>query len=120
MTELLNSKFADTAPALIGVIAILMILIPFVYRLSQRQERIMDRQADAVTGLAGAIDRMKTEDDSRRDRHYQVLHGLAEQCNRSHVAHDAALVRHDEKLDRILDGHRRIEDTLMGKVRGGR
>jgi len=112
MTELLNSRLADTAPALIGVAAILMILLPFVYRLSQRQERIMDRQADAVTGLALAIDRMKTEDDARRDRHYAVLRDLGEQCCKSHV-------EHDEKLDRLLEGTRRIEDAL-GKAPGSR
>lgn len=110
-TDALNSKLADTAPALLGVLVILGVLLAFVNRLSTRQERIMDRQADAVSGLARAIDHMKTEDDARRDKHYEVLHSLAEQCNKSHVGHDTVLAE-------ILGSTRRIE-TELGKARRG-
>jgi hypothetical protein len=102
---LLNSRLADTAPALIGVVAILAILLPFIYRLSRMQASVLDRQAAATDKLADAVDRLKTVDDQRAERHYEVLHCLAEQCNASHTGHD-------NKLDKIIDITTRIEHQL--------
>ena len=110
-TEVINSKLADTAPALVGVVVILAPVFWFVYRMSLRQERVMDRQADAVGKLADAVSAMKDEDEQKLERHYDVLHTLAVQCNTSHASHEATLAT-------ILQSTHRVEGLLLSKAKG--
>jgi len=110
-TEVINSKLADTAPALVGGVVILAPVFWFVYRMSLRQERVMDRQADAVGKLADAVSAMKNEDEQKLERHYDVLHTLAVQCTTSHASHEATLAT-------ILQSTHRVEGLLLSKAKG--
>lgn len=115
-TEVINSKLADTAPALVGVVVILAPVFWFVYRMSLRQERVLDKLSDAINNQAAASEKRTDADHARTLATLETIKEMGAQCVTHHGVQDVVDREHTVMLRDIRESTRRIEDQL-GKVR---
>jgi uncharacterized membrane protein len=119
----LDSKLADTAPALLGIVVILAVVLGFLLRIMARQDAAAERSAKVIADAVGALDqavenntaaldRFKERDDAREDRHFDVLRALGESCRASHAMQDRDHSHHGNVLAEVHAGVRRIEARL--------
>ncbi len=115
------SRLADTAPALLGVVAILVVLVPVALTMVRRVADAVDRSAatmaKAVDNNTAMLERLRDRADSRESQHFDVLKQLGERCLADHQLAAERIGHVAERVEIVAAVAQRIEDRL-GKDHG--